>query len=46
MDDFIEANEPKVLAEIPLNQLREVAQITYRDLDGEMKPLLTPEEID
>jgi HD-GYP domain-containing protein (c-di-GMP phosphodiesterase class II) len=43
---LLEANEPKVLAEIPLNQLREVAQITYRDLDGEMKPLLTPEEID
>ncbi|OIP67619.1 MAG: phosphohydrolase [Oscillatoriales cyanobacterium CG2_30_40_61] len=43
---LLEANEPKVLAEIPLNQLQEVAQITYRDLDGEMKPLLTPEEID
>ncbi|HAN74933.1 MAG TPA: phosphohydrolase [Planktothrix sp. UBA8402] len=43
---LLEANEPKVLAETPLNQLREVAQITYRDLDGEMKPLLTPEEID
>jgi HD-GYP domain-containing protein (c-di-GMP phosphodiesterase class II) len=43
---LLEANEPKVLAETPLNQLREVAEITYRDLDGEMKPLLTPEEID
>ncbi len=42
---LLEANEPRVLAEDPLNQLREIAQMTYRDLDGEIKPLLTPEEI-
>lgn len=43
---LLEANEPRVLAETPINQLWEIAQMTYQDLDGEMKPLLTPEEIE
>lgn len=42
---LLEANEPRVLAEDPLNHLRELAQMTYRDLDGQIKPLLTSEEI-
>jgi len=40
-----EANEPHILAEEPLAQLREISRQTYRDIDGAIKPLLTPDEI-
>jgi HD-GYP domain-containing protein (c-di-GMP phosphodiesterase class II) len=39
-----EANEPHILAEEPLAQLKEVSQYIYRDIDGQMKPLITPDE--
>lgn len=42
---LLEANEPHILAEEPLAQLRELARQTYRDIDGSIKPLLTPDEI-
>lgn len=42
---LIEANEPHILAEEPLAQLRELSRQTYRDIDGSIKPLLTPDEI-
>ncbi|MEG5001185.1 HD domain-containing phosphohydrolase [Microcoleus sp. B4-D4] len=42
---LIEANEPHILAEEPLAQLREIAGQTYKDIDGAVKPLLTPDEI-
>ena len=42
---LIEANEPHILPEEPLAQLRELSRQTYRDIDGAIKPLLTPDEI-
>ncbi|PSB26421.1 HD domain-containing phosphohydrolase [Stenomitos frigidus] len=42
---LVETNEPRILAEEPLIQLRELAQYTYRDIDGQLKPLLSPEEM-
>ncbi|MBE9165276.1 MULTISPECIES: HD family phosphohydrolase [Microcoleaceae] len=42
---LIEANEPHILAEEPLAQLREISGQTYKDIDGAVKPLLTPDEI-
>ncbi len=42
---LIEANEPHILAEEPLAQLLELSRQTYRDIDGAIKPLLTPDEI-
>ncbi|MBE9097065.1 HD domain-containing phosphohydrolase [Tychonema sp. LEGE 07203] len=42
---LIEANEPHILAAEPLHQLRELSRQTYRDIDGAVKPLLTPDEI-
>ncbi|WP_373536717.1 HD domain-containing phosphohydrolase [Microcoleus sp.] len=42
---LIEANEPHILAEEPLAQLREISGQTYQDIDGAVKPLLTPDEI-
>ncbi|MDB9510013.1 GAF domain-containing protein [Kamptonema animale CS-326] len=42
---LLEANEPHILAEEPLSQLRELSEYSYRDIDGEIKPLVTPEEI-
>lgn len=41
-----EANEPRILAEEPLRQLKEIAAFTYRDIDGTEKPLLTPAEVE
>lgn len=43
---LLEADEPRVLAEEPLAQLRELAQITYRDVDGQYKSLITPDELE
>lgn len=42
---LLETNEPRVLAEEPLAQLKELAQYTYRDIDGLEKPLITSEEM-
>jgi HD-GYP domain-containing protein (c-di-GMP phosphodiesterase class II) len=42
---LLEANEPHILAEEPLAQLRELSRQTYRDIDGAIKPLLNPDEI-
>ncbi|MEG4321620.1 MULTISPECIES: HD domain-containing phosphohydrolase [unclassified Microcoleus] len=42
---LLEANEPHILAEEPLAQLRELSRQTYRDIDGAIKPLLSPDEI-
>ncbi len=42
---LLEANEPRILAEEPLARLRELSQQIYRDVDGQLKPLIDPEEI-
>lgn len=42
---LLEANEPHILGSEPLAQLREIARQTYRDIDGAIKPLLSPDEI-
>lgn len=42
---LLEANEPHILTAEPLAQLRELSHLTYRDIDGEIKPLITPEEL-
>lgn len=43
---LLEANEPHVLEAEPLAQLQELASYTYRDIDGQQKPLLTAAEIE
>lgn len=40
------ANEPHVLEAEPLAQLHELASYTYRDVDGQQKPLVTADEIE
>lgn len=42
---LLAANNPQVLAEEPLVQLQELSKYTYRDIDGELKHLITPEEM-
>lgn len=42
---LLEANEPRILAEEPLGRLREMSQQLYRDVDGQLKPLINPDEI-
>lgn len=42
---LLEANEPRILSEEPLAILKEIAHRTYRDVDGQEKPLLTAEEL-
>jgi len=42
---ILTANEPKILAEQPLKQLQEISLYTYKDIDGQIKPLITPEEM-
>ncbi len=42
---LLTANEPRVLAEEPLAELQQLSHYTYRDIDGEMKPLITSEEL-
>lgn len=42
---LLETNEPRILAEEPLAQLRELSQYTYRDIDGTLKPLLSEAEM-
>ncbi len=43
---LVAANEPHILSEEPLEKLREIAQMRYRDVDGQVKPLITPEELE
>jgi hypothetical protein len=43
---LLEANEPRVLAEEPLARLKELSQYFYEDVDGQLKPLVTPEELE
>lgn len=43
---LLEANEPRVLAEEPLARLKEISQYVYQDVDGQLKPLLTAEELE
>ncbi|HEY9616705.1 MAG TPA: HD domain-containing phosphohydrolase [Microcoleaceae cyanobacterium] len=43
---LLEADEPRILAEEPLAQLCELAQMTYRDIDGQYKPLITGDELE
>lgn len=42
---LLAANEPQILAEEPLAQLKELSLRTYRDIDGTQKPLVTAEEM-
>ena len=42
---ILTANEPKILAEEPLKQLQEISLYTYKDIDSQIKPLITPEEM-
>lgn len=42
---ILTANEPRILAEEPLKQLQEISLYTYKDIDGQIKPLITPEEM-
>lgn len=39
------ANEPTILAEEPLEQLRQLSAYTYKDIDGQTKPIITAEEM-
>ncbi|MGF1492734.1 MAG: HD domain-containing phosphohydrolase [Microcoleaceae cyanobacterium] len=41
----IEANEPHVIAQQPCFQLADLEPLTYRDLDGQSKPLISAEEM-
>lgn len=43
---LLDANEPRILAEEPLMQLKELAKVTFLDIDGVRKPLITPEEME
>ncbi len=42
---LLAANEPQILAEEPLAQLKELAQYTYQDVAGQRQPLISPEEL-
>ncbi|NET30283.1 HD domain-containing phosphohydrolase [Okeania sp. SIO1I7] len=39
------ANEPTITTEEPLKQLKQVLLYTYKDIDGQIKSLITPEEM-
>lgn len=39
------ANEPTITAEEPLKQLKQLLLYTYKDIDGQIKSLITPEEM-
>src|SRR6185503_8163557 len=45
MEAIILANEPTVLPEGNFDRLGEIADVQYKDLFGESRPLLTPEEV-
>ncbi|MBD1925731.1 GAF domain-containing protein [Trichocoleus sp. FACHB-90] len=42
---LLEANEPHILAQELPERLRELSEYTYQDVDGEMKPLMSPPEL-
>lgn len=42
---LLSANEPRILAEQPLAQLQELAHYLFQDIDGDLKPLVTEEEL-
>lgn len=42
---LLSANEPRILAEQPLAQLKELSQCMFRDIDGELQPLVSSEEM-
>ncbi|OZH53459.1 phosphohydrolase [Hydrocoleum sp. CS-953] len=42
---ILRANEPTIIAEEPLKQLQQISLYTYKDIDGKIKPLITPEEM-
>ncbi len=42
---LLEANEPRILAEEPLARLRELSGFTYRDTEGQLRPLVSPDEM-
>ncbi len=42
---ILTANEPHIIAEEPLKQLQQISLYTYKDIDGQIKPLITPEEV-
>jgi HD-GYP domain-containing protein (c-di-GMP phosphodiesterase class II) len=44
-DVLLETNEPQILFKEPLEQLKELTEYTYLDVDGQLKPLLTEEEL-
>lgn len=43
---LLAANEPQILAEEPLAKLKEIAQYTYQDVEGNEQPLLTVAELE
>ena len=42
---ILTANEPTVIAEEPLKQLQHISLYNYKDIGGQMKSLITPEEM-
>ncbi len=42
---ILRANEPAIIAEEPLKQLQQISLYTYKDIDGQIKPLITQEEM-
>ncbi len=42
---ILTANEPTILTEEPLKQLQQISLYTYKDIDGQIKPLITAEEM-
>jgi len=42
---LVEANEPSILAEKPLAKIKELCRYTYRDVDGQTKPLISSGEM-
>ena len=45
LEAIVRANEPTVLPEGNFDRLLEIGKMHYTDLSGEIKPLLTPEEV-
>lgn len=45
LEEIVRANEPTVLPEGNFDRLLEIGKMQYTDLSGEIKPLLTPEEV-
>ncbi len=40
---ILTANEPNVITEEPLKQLEQISLYRYKDIDGQIKTLLTPQ---